>query len=201
MNENFENGNELENIQQEAPGLKKSILLNLYEWLEVFAVALCAVAIIFTFFARVVTVVGTSMTYTLSEGERLVVSDVLYEPKTGDIVILHLPGDDEPLVKRVIATEGQSLEIDFDSWTVTVDGEVLSEPYVRDDFGGPDMARGSLSPEDFPLTVPDGCVFVMGDNRNNSRDSRMASIGFIEERYIVGRVLFRLFPLSKFGKI
>lgn len=133
------------------------------------------------------------MNPTLLNADKLIVSDVFYKPKQGDIVIFRK--DDyksEALVKRVIATEGQTIDIDFDRGRVYVDGELLDEPYIAE------LTKNQL---DFQgaQTVPEGCVFVMGDNRNASSDSRRASIGMVDERLIVGKVLFKIFPLDRIG--
>ena len=134
---------------------------------------------------------------TLCNGERLVISNLFYEPAPGDIVVLCGEADREEgrnLIKRIIAVGGQTIDIDFETGEVTVDGEVLDEPYI--------LERTHLDEgTEFPLTVPEGEVFVMGDNRNGSRDSRSLSVGTVKEEYIVGRVLFRFFPFDRFGTV
>ncbi len=180
-----------------AQNKKSRFVKDIFDWVETLAVAVCAVVLIFTFFVRVVTVDGSSMEDTLHHGERLVISDVLYSAKPGDVVITTVPevyGDD-PLVKRVIATEGQTIDIDFDSWTVAVDGEIVPEWYVKY-REGTSMLRGNVNMV-YPLTVPEGKVFVMGDNRNDSSDSR--SFGLVDESNIIGKVYFRILPISKAG--
>ena len=141
-------------------------------------------------------VVGSSMSPTLSDGDLLIVSTFMYTPKATDIIVCQSEsyGLEKPLVKRIIATEGQTVKIDYKSWTVTVDGKVLEEDYIKREA---DAMRGSnYLPESF--TVPENCVFVMGDNRNGSSDSRIREIGFIDERYILGKVAFRIAPITKF---
>ncbi|HAZ18907.1 MAG TPA: signal peptidase I, partial [Clostridiales bacterium] len=144
----------------------------LFDWVETFVFALVAVVIVFTFIFRLVTVDGRSMNPTLQDGDRLVITDLFYTPHTGDIVVVQRDGaDTTPLIKRVIATGGQKLDIDFDTWTVTVidfDGteHVLKEEYVNF-MEGYSMAVGTtFSAGDYPITIPAGYIFVMGDNRN-----------------------------------
>lgn len=165
----------------------------IYDWMQSLVFALIICIIVFVFIFRIVDVSGDSMNPTLLKGDKLVVSDVFYKPKQGDIVIFRKDEyKAEALVKRVIATEGQTIEIDFDRGRVYVDGELIDEPYIAEpthnqlDFQG-------------PQTVPEGCVFVMGDNRNASSDSRRAQIGMVDERLIVGKVLLRVFPFDSIG--
>lgn len=165
----------------------------IYDWMQSLVFALIICIIVFVFIFRIVDVSGDSMNPTLLNGDKLVVSDVFYKPKQGDIVIFRKDEyKAEALVKRVIATEGQTIEIDFDRGRVYVDGELLDEPYIAEpthnqlDFQG-------------PQTIPEGCVFVMGDNRNASSDSRRAQIGMVDERLIVGKVLLRVFPFDSIG--
>lgn len=165
----------------------------IYDWMQSLVFALIICIIVFVFIFRIVDVSGDSMNPTLLNGDKLVVSDVFYKPKQGDIVIFRKDEyKAEAFVKRVIATEGQTIEIDFDRGRVYVDGERLDEPYIAEpthnqlDFQG-------------PQTVPEGCVFVMGDNRNASSDSRRAQIGMVDERLIVGKVLLRVFPFDSIG--
>ena len=178
---------------------KQGLLADLYDWLEVFAVSVAAVFVIFAFVARVAVVDGESMTNTLQHGEQLIVQELFYTPKQGDIVVCQSAffGFDKPLVKRIIATEGQTISIDTETWTVTVDGVPLKEDYVRY-IQGKDMNGWSYGDS---YTVPEGHVFVMGDNRNGSWDSRDSRIGPIDERYIVGKVIFRFAPLGSFGPV
>ena len=165
------------------------------DWLQCIVSALIAAVLIFTFAARTITVVGSSMVPTLEEGNLLIVSRLFYQPKRGDIVVLRKDTFmSDPIVKRVIATEGQTVDIDFTQGIVYVDGAALDEPYVN---------SLTYEREDFtePVTVLKGQIFVMGDNRNRSTDSRDSRVGCVDTRYLIGRVLLRLAPLNKFGRV
>lgn len=169
--------------------LKKEVM----EWMETLVWATVAVVLVFTFVGRTAVVSGSSMVPTYHDGDRMLISALGYSPKQGDIVVFaDKGGDDENLIKRVIATEGQTVDIDFETGEVTVDGVVLDEPYINETT----HEEGNM---EFPATVPEGHCFVMGDNRNNSRDSRFKSIGMVDERLILGRAYWQIFPLSKLG--
>ncbi len=165
----------------------------IYEWLQSIVVALIVCVLMFSFVVRLVDVLGSSMYPTLEEGDKIIVSGLFYSPKQGDIVVLQKDSyGDDALVKRIIATEGQTVRIDFDAGVVYVDGEALDEPYTAE----PTYERINFSGE---VTVPENSVFVMGDNRNHSTDSRDFRIGFVDERNIMGKVYFTVFPLKNFG--
>ena len=163
----------------------------LYEWVQALvAVVLCAV-VVFAFAARLVLVSGPSMRETLQDQDCLVVLNPLLcgSFDAGDIVIIQRETfrDGEPIVKRIIATEGQTVDIDFDAGVVYVDGAALEEDYIRQ----PTYLEEGL---EFPCTVPEGCVFVMGDNRNDSDDSRDPDLGPVDTREILGQAVFLLYP-------
>jgi signal peptidase I len=163
----------------------------LYEWVGALLVPVLAAVLLFTFVVRLVNVDGPSMRETLQDGDKLLVlnSALCGGYDRGDIVIFQTPEfeDGQLIVKRVIATEGQTVDIDFISGTVYVDGQMLEEPYTRE----PTWLDEGL---EFPVTVPEGCVFVMGDNRNNSKDSRYAGLGPIDTRHIVGQAVVLALP-------
>lgn len=149
----------------------------------------------FMFVVGIAQVDGRSMVPTLQDEQKLIYFHLFYEPKDGDIVIIDNSGLDKVIVKRVIATEGQTLDIDFSTGEVSVDGEVLDEPYINN---ATINNTGAFEDEQYPITVPEGHVFVMGDNRQNSTDSRHWQVGFIDEDEIVGKVIMRYQPISEF---
>ena len=179
---------------------------DVFDWVQSLVVALLVCVLLFTFVGRIVNVSGTSMLDTLRNNDRIVISDLFYTPKRGDIVVLRKTSfSDEPIVKRVIALGGQTVNIDFEKGVVYVDGEALDEPYILE------PTRRRIDFEDETL-VPEGCVFVMGDNRNGSTDSRDLRSGCVDERLIIGKALFLLIPgadtehgersdLSRIGRI
>ena len=159
--------------------------------------------ILFTFVFRIVGVEGVSMQPTLDGGDnggmgdRVILTHMFYTPQPGDIVVVTKPGtnvENVPIIKRVIATEGQTVDIDFDSGAVTVDGKVLDEPYINE----PTYTKGNVT---FPVKVKEGCVFVLGDNRNHSLDSRFEQVGMVDNRYILGKAIFRILPINRMGVV
>ena len=164
---------------------------DLYEWVQSLVGSVLVVVAIFTFGIRMLGVDGHSMLNTLQHDDRLlVVNPIFYHDyQYGDIVILRKNGvfDNDPIVKRVIAVGGQTVDIDFDAGVVYVDGEALEEDYIREPTY---TAEGT----EFPLTVPEGSIFVMGDNRNGSSDSRDYRLGTVDIRYVIGKAAFLIFP-------
>ena len=161
-----------------------------YEWLQILIVALVTIILVFTFVGRITPVVGESMLPTLHEGDVMLIRDIGYtDPQPGDIVVLTKEFDAArgPIVKRIIAVEGQTVDIDFVSGAVYVDGELLEEDYINE----PTYVEEGT---EFPLTVPEGSIFVMGDNRNHSSDSRSSDLGTVDTRYVIGKAVFLLFP-------
>ena len=171
--------------------VKKGFWGVIYEWLDSFVFAIILILLIFVFAVRVVGVNGDSMNPTLNDGDWLTVSAINTDYERGDIVVITQPNAlNEPLIKRVIAVGGDTVDIDFNTNEVIVNGEVLDEPYIK----APTSSRGDFSQ---PIRIPEGYVFVMGDNRNNSLDSRFNSIGIIDERYILGVANVRLYPFGE----
>ena len=203
MNNDFEFENEIKADApvSKAPEKKDSFLRSVIENLEVVVLAACAVILIFTMGVRVCAVNGTSMYDTLNHEDKLLVSNFFYTPERGDIIVFHMTGEDkfnEPLVKRVIATGGEWLDINFETWEVRVadnpemeNAVTLDEPYI---YLGEPARYYSI---DFPLQVPEGHLFVMGDNRHGSADSRSSACGFVDERRVLGKVVCRLYPFVK----
>ena len=194
-----------ESLPEELPVPPKTRLSKeILEWIEVLCTALCLVVLIFTFVFRVATIDGNSMLNTLHEGEKVIITNLNYKPKQGDIVVVSRNKENsvwgeiygqEPIIKRVIAVGGQTVDIDFKTATVFVDGEVLKEDYL----GSPTYDKYDV---DFPLYIPEGYIFVMGDNRGDSmdsRDSRIGEGGLVDERYVLGHAVYRFLPVNKMG--
>ncbi len=171
----------------EKPGTGKSLVLYLHDLVYLLVAMMVLLLLVF----RVVVVSGTSMNMTLLDGDYLLLlSNTLYrEPKAGDIIVVSKESFDDgaAFVKRVIATEGQTVDIDFTTGTVYVDGIALQENYIN----APTVVNGGVQ---FPLTVEKGCVFAMGDNRGISKDSRYPDIGQIDTREILGKAIFLMIP-------
>lgn len=154
---------------------------------------LATVALVFTFFVRVITVDGSSMEPTLRQEDKLVLMSSLWyqEPERGDIVVARIPEfSPDPIVKRIIAVEGDVVDIDFEAGTVSVNGAVLEEAYVSEPTHLHFSERGIV----FPVEIGENCVFLMGDNRNHSYDSRFGAIGQVDQRNIVGKVICLMLP-------
>ena len=183
-----------------APKLTKSeeFRLDLFFWLQTFVIVLAVLILVFTFVGRIITVDGPSMLPTLHDKDMLILRSIAYTPEQGDVVVLTKDFDhyeDQPIVKRVIAVGGQTVRIDYGSSKVYVDGVALDEPYILEQtmfYPGGDLSIQEME-------VPEGHVFVMGDNRNNSSDSRHYELGAIDNRYLLGEVVTVLFSPYKWG--
>ncbi len=195
---------------------KQSVIAEIFDYYELCIFSICAVIVIFSFFIRLCRVDGQSMEDTLHNNEMLVVSDIFYTPKRGDVIVFHQTGGqnqdiysfslNEPIVKRVIATAGEWIDIKLsgDRLEVTIYDSSMEKKYTLSE----DYAKYSGSPSwnptgyhEYPMQIPEGYVFVMGDNRWHSTDSRSTLIGLVDTRRILGRAVLRLTPLSKFGSI
>lgn len=202
---------DLQNEASPSPEKNRSgFLRSIFDYIEVLAISVLAVLLVFTFCFRVCRVDGNSMNNTLIHEERLVTTNLFYTPKQGDIIVFHLSNDHytQPLVKRVIALGGQEVKINFTEGKVYVDGELLEEDYayidggkysIRSDFQKEYMHTESDGTVWFIATVPEGKVFAMGDNRNHSTDSRAYLVGFVDEDCILGKAIMRLSPFTVFN--
>ena len=180
----------MQDKKQENQEQKKIPGRDLYEWVQALVCSVLTVVVIFTFGIRLIGVEGHSMVPTLQEKDRLLVlNSTFYDDyKYGDIVVLTKETFlSAPIVKRVIAVEGQTVDIDFASGSVYVDGKLLNEPYINE-------LTLTTDGTEFPLTVPEGSIFVMGDNRNHSNDSRDSRLGTVDTRYVIGKAVFLAFP-------
>ena len=174
----------------------RGIVSSLYEWMEAAIFSLVCVVLVFSFLFRIVGVDGDSMQTTLLDHDRLILTDLFYTPGHGDIVVIN-QHTQEPLIKRIIAMSGDRLDIDEETGEVILNGKVLDEPYVN----GPFTERRQFTGE---MVIPEGYVFVMGDNRGYSKDSRYTDIGengLISTRDIMGKAVFRIWPFSQIGSL
>ncbi len=167
-----------------------------YDWIQSLISALLICVLVFVFVLRIMDVKGSSMVPTLHNGDRVLVSGLFYEPARGDIVVFKKDGydDNKALVKRVIAVAGDVVNIDFERGIVYVNGDAVEEDYI-------DVLTTTKLDFIGPQTVPDSCLFVMGDNRNASTDSRDKRIGMVDKRLVIGKVLLVVYPFDSFGGV
>ncbi len=170
------------------------------DWIETIVMAFVIVTVVFTFAARVVTVDGASMEPNYYDGDRVLVTSLAGEAKAGDVVII-VHALEETLIKRVVATEGQVVDFDNELGELIVDGQVVNGEVYGTRNGITFAPENVGDTMDFPQTVPEGCVFVLGDHRDDSTDSRKLSVGMVDRRNILGRVVFNLYPMSKIGPV
>lgn len=183
---------------------KNKATAEIFDWIEMFVLSACIVLLCFTFVIRPAKVDGASMQNTLFGGEVLLISDILYTPERGDILVFQKVNSThpDPIVKRVIATEGETVDIDFDTWTVTIT-DIDGNSFILDEGEYRKLATDQRVTSDleYPITVGKGQYFVMGDNRNHSLDSRSSQIGLLDKNEIIGKVLLRIAPLDRLGAV
>lgn len=193
--------------QTAAAAKRRRFIDELAEMMESIIFSVFIVILVFTFLFRMSTVEGPSMQPTLYTGDRLIASHLFYTPENGDVIIIESGALKKRLVKRVIALENQEINIDFESGKIYVDGEELNEQVYTEgaeltsDYFINEITQVDEGGFTYPLRVPKGCVFVMGDNRNNSTDSRNARLGCVPVEEITGKVIFRIYPFTKLGTI
>ncbi len=163
-----------------------------FEWMEAIIISIITVAILFSFVFRAVTIVGSSMENTLLDKDKVIITDFMYKPNNGDIIVATSKTFSDPIIKRVIAKGGQTLKINFSTGDVYVDGQLLNEPYIK-------TATVNYEGAEIPEVIPEGYLFVMGDNRLHSKDSRSPQIGLIDEDDIMGKAQFIIYPFSRIG--
>lgn len=190
----------MEKVSNNSPMVPAKGVKTLYEWLEEIVIALTLVILVFTFLFRVVTVTGESMLPNFVEGQKLIVTNLGHSVEQGTVVVITNVLN-EPIIKRVIATEGQTVDVDYETGTVYVDGEAVDETQFGLENGITTRPYSTLEAMVFPQTVPEGCVFVLGDNRSVSKDSRYTEVGMVDTRHILGEAVFTLYPFDRFGVI
>ena len=190
--------------EREEPQALRRPGAEIYEWIQLFLGCVAAAVVVFNCVARLTRVDGPSMDNTLQHGEIILLWSLGYTPEQGDIVVLNktsvlLPDWNEPraIIKRVIAVGGQTVDIDYASGTVYVDGGPIDEPYLPEEMYLP----FAPTMQQTHWEVPEGCVFVLGDNRMVSEDSRFRAVGMVDERHILGRAVFRLYPAESLGPV
>ena len=190
--EEYEDELNSDEISTDEKKISKGFLKELYEWTQAIAIAVVLALLINQFVFSIVEVQGASMEPTLNQSERLFVFKSFYKPKNKDIIIVKSEQLNKYIVKRVIAVGGQTIDINKETGEVFVDGKLQNEPYINE---GTNYFVGNA--DKYPLTVPENHVFVMGDNRGNSMDSR--ALGVFDYDDIMGKALFRIWPFNNFG--
>lgn len=187
-----------EHDKEEDADNKEGLLSSAFDLIQSIAAPMLIVVLLLTFAFRIVNVDGTSMLDTLHDQDKVFVTNFLYQPQDGDIVVIsHGQEFATPIIKRVIATAGQSVRIDYEKNQLIVDGIIIDEPYINEAM----QYIPSEYDQQIPEVIPEGKVFVMGDNRNHSLDSRSKRVGLINETDIIGKAQFIIFPFSRFGNL
>ena len=178
-----------------------NVMDEVFEWAESFVFAMFVVILIFTFFFRIVLVQGPSMRETLQDQDRLIITHINYTPQKGDIVVINSEKLGKTIIKRVIGTGGDKVVVDYNNNTVTVNGKVISNDNIREAMYNTNLFDEKYEVEEnvFEYDVPEGKLFVMGDNRNRSLDSRSLMLGDVDTDLIMGRAFVRLFPIKNFA--
>ena len=199
-----EDGQLTEVVAEKSGTIRSDVRIASFDWVESLIVAIVVIGGIFNFVFRIVKVSGTSIVPNQFDGARLVVSSWFYTPQQGDVVVLKKTvGLNEPIVKRVIATEGQTVYMDYANGDVYVDGQKLDETSYLGDKKTylPNTAEELIDMPEGGVTVPKGHIFVLGDNRDVSLDSRYTKVGMVDVRYILGKAQLTLFPFNRFGVV
>ena len=175
--------------------MNKISMKEIYEMAESVIIALVVIAVLILFFFRSVSVDGDSMLPGLHNGDRLIITNFFYNPEKNDVIVVDKNTDyGKPLIKRVIADEGDKIFIDYSTGDVYVNDINISENYIYEKIAVQNR-------ENVNMIVPEGYLFVMGDNRNNSMDSRDSAIGLINEKNILGKALLQIYPLNRIGVV
>ena len=203
--------NNYENEIIEKDDNRSKLLDGVLDWAESFIFAIFVVVLVFTFLMRTVVVVGSSMYPTFEDGDRLIITHFFDTPKNGDVLVMNSQGLNETIIKRCIGIEGDTVRVDYNTQKVTVNGKEIKNDYINEPM---EDLMGEFSPEYvveqgvYEYKVPEGKVFVMGDNRNHSTDSRCMKdqmntryVGFVDVDDILGKVVLRLYPFDKIGSI
>lgn len=192
--------NKIEPIDEDK---KTNPIDNILDWLESFAFAIFVVILIFTFVLRTVVVKGESMSPNFHDKDRLIISHFNLTPEKGDILVMNSYGLHETIIKRCIGTGGDKIRIDYNENSVEVNGQIISNKYLGEPMINKPTydQKYAVSRGVYEYTVPEGKIFVMGDNRNGSSDSRSSLVGFIDSEDVLGKVIFRIYPFSEIGRI
>ena len=189
----------------------KGLLNDIADMAESIIFSIFIVLLVFTYLLRISDVSGPSMEPTLIEDDRVVITSLFYEPKRNDIIIVDSSKLDKLIVKRVIGVPGDNVDIDFETGIVSVNGTPVDEQLYQPDADGnpPELTADHFvntlttqnmgAFDEYPVNVPPGYIFVLGDNRNRSKDSKHSELGFVPEKEIVGKVIMRIYPFSDFG--